>query len=138
MKLQADATENEHYVPDYMPNREPRQLFSLDTRSGTLTEGPMLKSNLHSLHSASLLSPNGDATMLMTGSTIYSVLELPSLNLRGRLTPPSAESYPLDPVPIWQAWTCRGFNMAILWTIPKTNSSQVAVSINPPAGSCGS
>ena len=85
----------------------------------------MLKSNLHSLHDAILLSPDGNAIMLITDCTTYSVFELPSLKVRGRLIPPSAKSSRLEHT--WQAWTCQGSSVAILWTTSETNSNQVAV-----------
>ncbi|KAK9831568.1 hypothetical protein WJX74_000312 [Apatococcus lobatus] len=52
-------------------------------------------------------------------SSAFSVLELPSLNVRGLLKAPfrNKSGNPLsDPKPVWQRWTAQGSSITILWT----------------------
>ena len=101
-----------------MQASSPNQLFSMDTSSGILTPGPIIMSSPQNLQEAGLLSPDGKAVMLMTEHSAFSVLELPSLNVRGLLTAPSRGKTKKNlpgPKIAWQRWTTNGSSITLLW-----------------------
>lgn len=111
-------------MPDYEPDCDsdcspscgPKQVFSMDTGSGMLTEGPVYHRNLHRLRPASMFSPDGNAILLRSNPSIYTILELPSLAVRGSLRPPSLDKCISKPDAIWEDWTSYGSSIAVLWT----------------------
>ena len=123
-------------MPDYVqgcnlhcrPSCDPKQLSSLDTGSGIVTEGPVYNQNLHRLGPASILSPDQTAILLMSDPSTCTILELPSLAVRGMLNPHALERPLQDPDPTWAAWVSPGSNIAVLWTTSQTHKDpQVAV-----------
>ena len=88
----------------------------MDTSSHSLTEGALVKGGLHRVHDSSLQSPDATAIPLQTHINVYSVLDLPSLRVRGSLSSPLSPKTFSNPIPTWHAWTTAGWTITLVWT----------------------
>ena len=93
-----------------------QQLISLDTSSGALTEGPLVKGGLYKVHDPNLQSPGATAILLQTHRNVYSIVDLSSLHVRGSLSRPLSLQTVPNPYPTWQAWTTAGLTITLVWT----------------------
>ncbi len=98
-----------------MQGTGPMHVASMDTASGTVIDGPEIVDIAEFSHQASRMSPDRKAVILRTARDCFSVLDLPSLRVRGSLKRPGdSTSFP-SPSPEWHSWAWNGTVIVLVW-----------------------